>query len=173
MNISIRRAFGCAISALLLVRSAPTLSSPAQAADTVMTQEQAGAYYLTHACNPLKARIRFINKLSRDGRSIRFTDVKERFPLFKREADRLGVAQTKFGTKLLNPPALWPVEVASPVLAVAGIALTSGAILDRAGKASTPAGWWRQFGKANNLLAKIDTRLPKIRALLNLPPDVC
>src|SRR4051794_40665174 len=159
MNINSRRLIAGAISALVLVAFATPLVSPAQAE---MTPEQASAYYLTQECRNSVALFLFIDEVTRHG-SIVFGDVEKRFSRFKREAKRFGAAETRFATRLLSPPDLWPAPVAGAVQVVADAGLKSGEMLNRAAQASTARAWWRQFRKANSQITTIENGKTQIR----------
>jgi hypothetical protein len=169
MTINLRHIIAGAISALLLVGFAPAFTSPAHAE---MTPEQAGAYYLAHECRNSLALYLFVHEMTRRG-SIRFADVEKRFPRFKREARKLGAAQTRFATRLLGPPDVWPAQVATSVQAVVDAGFKSGRFLARAGQAPTPRSWWRTFWKANGQITKVEKGKAEIRVLLNLSPTEC
>ena len=164
------RGLASVLVAVLMSLGFAFVSSPAHAADEVMTgEQQAGDYYLTQACRSGIAADRFYDKIWGDRETLKWDEVRRRFDQIRNESYRYGNARIRFATKLMNPPAAWPVEVGEEVNRFADASIKYGQFLRRMGNAQGIYQWGRLWVKAKKVpFGNLSTT---IRAELNLPPS--
>jgi len=165
-----------ALLALLAALSLLAATDPANARtdDAPMSEQKAGEIYLNQICRDIAASYLLGDALPvRDNGWWYTKDLKGQvFVRVKKASRHYSNASFSVGSRLLNPPAAWPDEVADRVKRQANFELTQSEVLYDLGYADTANEFTRLW---NNRFQPLWTPMSKnsrqVRALLGLPPN--
>lgn len=147
-----------------------TSTSASARVDEEMTQQQAGREYLDIACNEYDARGLYLSRVWKGRDRIQPAEVRRRLPELRRHAAALSRSESNTARRLFNPPAGWPLDVASEVRTIANQFLRFGNLLGRQGSAYSAGEWLRLNARVIGVVDDLTNMARKLRAKLNLPP---
>ena len=138
----------------------------AAAREDVMSELQAGQYFMSTACALNKAVEEMQRIVYGPDNRITHAEVKRDLPRIKRATGQYGEAHYDFGRALLHSPARWPSSVSNRVDRLIGNRLQMARLLKRASNAASAREWVKTTNRAHEIAVSTDV----IRARLDLPP---